>query len=372
MILVELVVGLAATTTAPRTAVCLVGQPRSLELTAVGLRAHLLDHLDADAFVIAHTESELEPTFEEIRDVRQRIGSRIVYMQMTAGPVNQSNWTDWAVHGHPLSQWSSRRECAHAITNIEAARGVSYKIKARVRMDMLLLAPVSTRLLAPMLKAVHGSCEDGRSGTALIPSGEDYGGLNDRMLFGDACAFAADSSILDFMTTLGGRHIREGWDVETAHQANLRNRGVAVLRTPMAGCLLDVDGSCKLRGELVHAAHHVPRLLETWPHLCGALMLRPSARDGERCNPRRHTFVGPDGELAPLIADAPMRSEDPGFCILERRCRAAAAARMLCLGDGALVEDGILIRATAPCNCMRTQVEPAISQHALHDHVRFA
>ena len=116
-----------------------------------------------------------------------------------------------------------------------------------------------------------------------------------------------------------------------------RGRGVAVLRAPMPACLLDVDGSCKLRGELVQAAKHVPHLLEVWPHLCGALMLQPSTRDAERCNSRRQAFVGPDGELAPLIADAPMRRVDPGFCTLERQCRAAVATRTLCLGDGAVV-----------------------------------
>ena len=53
-------------------------------------------------------------------------------------------------------------------------------------------------------------------------------------------------------------------------------------------------------------------VIEERPHLCGVLLV--SDRDGA-CNPAR-----------PAIQDEEMRSHDPGFCALERRCVTRSAA----------------------------------------------
>ena len=47
--------------TLPRVAVCLVGEPRSIGLTAGNLRTNLLDAWDADGFVASTTNARWRP-----------------------------------------------------------------------------------------------------------------------------------------------------------------------------------------------------------------------------------------------------------------------------------------------------------------------
>ena len=177
-------------------AVCLLGQPRSLTLTARSLRTNLLEHWAADAFVIAHTDFELEPTPEEVGNLRGLLGSRVVAVNLTAGvsesvAAQAAAWSEkWKVYGHPLAQWAGRQACHHEIVRHEKARGVSYSVYVRLRLDTLLLAPVPLLILHELRAASErgsaGGC-DVQRGVAVVPSGEDYGGVNDRVLFGDAC-----------------------------------------------------------------------------------------------------------------------------------------------------------------------------------------
>ena len=177
-------------------AVCLLGQPRSLTLTARSLRTNLLEHWAADAFVFAHTDFESEPTPEEVDKLRGLIGSRVVTVNLTAGvsesvAAQAAVWSEkWKVYGHPLAQWASRQACHHAVVRHEKARGAAYSVYVRLRLDTLFLAPVPLLFLRELRAAGEGGSAGGcdvQRGVALVPSGEDYGGVNDRLLFGDAC-----------------------------------------------------------------------------------------------------------------------------------------------------------------------------------------
>ena len=226
-----------------------------------------------------------------------------------------------------VAQYAARAGCYEQIVQHEARRQMKYKHYVRARFDMLLLQPVPLAFL----DRLQTDC------TAIVPDGEDYGGLNDRLLFGDGCAFAKDASIMEEMARLDGQHIVEGWNPERANAHNLASLGERLHRMPLAACLLTVEGACKLRGELVQSERLLPTLLNERPHLCGSLLV--AGNDKSTCDPARST-----------IQDDAMRVDDPGYCSLERRCVNTSVPAAICLPDGGVVEDGNLLVATTPCS----------------------
>ena len=238
-------------------AACLVGQPRSLSLTAEALRTNLLDHWDADAFVIPRVErlswdadilpqKDASKPFHHRTNVRQSDGFGALRLRELLGPrvvvVDESAWNGteahgwwerhvgWHVYGHPHEQWANREDCATTIHNHEERRGARYDVYLRVRLDALLLQPFPLTYLAQV--------RAGPNCSALIPAGEDYGGVNDRLLIADRCAFSTDASILSWITTVRERVIREHWHPEEAYAQHLTFHGLHVLRKPLASCLL--------------------------------------------------------------------------------------------------------------------------------------
>ena len=63
-------------------AVCVIGQPRSISLTARALNSNLLDHWDADAFVHAHRDDSWSGEPDKLRRL---LGPRVVDLSLVAG-----------------------------------------------------------------------------------------------------------------------------------------------------------------------------------------------------------------------------------------------------------------------------------------------
>ena len=206
------------------TAVCLMGGPRALALTAESIRIHLLDVWDADAFVLTHADEEQQA--REAASLRKQLGPRVVSLSFRRGlnvegsQARDSWWltskhaSAWKVHGHPVEQFAARLACISDVRRYEARLNSSawpplppYEFLIRLRMDVLLLQPVSLSYQSELRRT---PC------SVLVPAGEDYTGLNDRLLLGTACGFEADASIATFMASLGDRHLTEGWNPEVA------------------------------------------------------------------------------------------------------------------------------------------------------------
>ena len=66
----------APTVDAPRVAVCVVGQPRSAALTARTIRRHVLNVLDADAFLVSQLEDSLKQSKQSLA-IEQLLGPRV-------------------------------------------------------------------------------------------------------------------------------------------------------------------------------------------------------------------------------------------------------------------------------------------------------
>ena len=130
-----------------RTAVCLVGELRSIALTGPGLRRHLIDELQADAFVVGITHG---PAAKEDHDLLRALGPRLVHTalgpdaelidtdpllpSLLAAPNMRSmylnlannggnNWTSKIAH-----QWLNRKVCPRpqAVVGCGAQSPTSY------------------------------------------------------------------------------------------------------------------------------------------------------------------------------------------------------------------------------------------------------
>ena len=301
----------------PTTAVCLLGQPAAIDKTAVSLNTHLLNHWDADAFVFAHNANpEHQPSDHEVAMLRDRLGPRVVTLSFSRGATTDvmrsaSKWmtgwnaSEYAVshQAHPVHHWNVRKECFEAIQRHEFHRGVRYESFMRVNLDTMLFRPLPRDLIA----MTHRSkC------TAVVPKGDD---LNGRMLIANRCGFEADAHILQFMQTVGDQNVREEWSIEAANEKNLVAHGTKLLREPIAQCQLGADGACTPRAlhALAISADLMPALLREHRHLCGGLL---ATHRYAACDPKRKQL--PDGHE--LVQTDSARSEDPGFCVLQRRC----------------------------------------------------
>lgn len=309
------------------TAACLVGQQRSLELTATSLRRMLEAH-GMDGFVVlSTTNSAAQPPSRIGAWAGSLLGPRVV--RLLAGTddkiVNQTV-LDHARRSHayatmvlerrepgrwryPYSaQLAMRHRCYEMVAEHEAAVGRRYAWYVRTRLDVALFEPLPAAFLAPS-----------ESREAVVPEGEDYGapaGLNDRLISGPAAAFYADAHA---WMALGGPATAAVWVPETVQRSVMLAARVAVRRLPLAYCILDTGGACKYPGELYSIIHRVPAALERSPRLCGRLT---STSTPSTCG---HGI----GSVPPRL-DMPqtlqMERLDPGWCSLHFTCRAVARA----------------------------------------------
>ena len=103
------------------------------------------------------------------------------------------------------------------------------------------------------------------------------GGLNDRLLVADRCAWEADAAILEWMSnnnssidnTSGRALQQERFNSQQVHGAHVAFRGLTVLREPLPSCLLEYA---------LHAhrpAQHQPRMPFSTPSSLRPLPSRP-------------------------------------------------------------------------------------------------
>ena len=219
--------------TAATTAVCLVGEPRSIALTAQSLRQHLLESVDADAFVVAISHNASAEHLERDMKAMRGLGPRVrflrlgsaedlldahVLQQVANAPAHQRSYhvlqqvADAPAHQRSYlaahsawprrhaEQWLTRQACADIVHEVENKRGWPYSVYGRVRLD--------TQLFAPLGKALVDNVTQGRNNSAIVPVGNEFGAhpylsvngsdimhVTDKMLIGGRRAFDADASI---------------------------------------------------------------------------------------------------------------------------------------------------------------------------------
>ena len=378
VVLAVLVSAAEATMPPSELAVCLVGQLRSVGMTAPSLRAYLLDAWEADGFLIATTDDGTMPSAAE-RAAAASLGPRLIRSVLNAtdkvlnttllnaltdAPIHESN------HLHrldPDASWPRRmagqvlhnKACNDEVMAHEKARGLPYKIFARVRVDTYLFHPVPIGFRMAAASSAN---------VAVVPLGADYGsephpGLNDRMLVGGREAFTADAKLWHVMLQ-NTPAVSHKWVVESLLRDQLSRSGIRVVRQPLAFCLmLKETRGCKYPEELIRsldllegqetqivdAGRYYHALLDSLPTLCGPLGQQP-------CTPSRSTY--------PQTLE--MARRDPGFCNMAATCSWARQRAMKvppaafedessardthCLADGSVVEDGVRLPVTLPCD----------------------
>ena len=354
------------------TAVCIVGQLRTLDQTAASLRAFLLDELDAEGFVVLATTGDIMSSDERTavralgpRIVSSRVGPEhaILNLTLVAQLARARAHADYELEmREPATGWPRRlaaflvhlKTCYDDVRAREASRGVPYDVYVRARPDIQLFTPLPASFIAQLARPGFGNQDgfgssmamapagdrDARGAVAVLPAGEDYGGLNDRFFVGDGAAFAADAgrwhSLYDDRPP---PTLPSPWNCEKYFAAILRVSHVTVRRAPLSYCLVTESGACKYPGELSHALEALPTLLEEKAALCG---IRQASHS---CNP-----------LRPLPAEQSpdMVASDPGFCRLEARCRRARQdAPPVCLADDSVAVAGERLAATIRCEWPR-------------------
>lgn len=257
----------------PSLAVCLVGEPRSIALTAPTLRDHLLTRWRADAFVVAthggggKAGDEAEAAASSVR----MLGARVV-----RSLVNRTEWLldpelfakvsepklyeRYVVHvALPDDHWPqkiaaqllTRLACHDAVREHERRHGFRYEVYARLRLDTALLGPVPRALIGHGAGGIDSRLRGaaGRGGSwAVVPRGEDYGegegsALNDRMLCGDSAAFTADARVWESVLRRG--NASEPWTLETLTRQHMSASRVAIRRVLLPHCILSRSGGCR-------------------------------------------------------------------------------------------------------------------------------
>ena len=176
----------------------------------------------------------------------EQILDMALFDKVAAAPImGRAFYGDW--RRRLASQWLGRSACRDAVLKHEASRGAAYTTYARVRLDINFFAPLPSSFAAP-------AAEIGGGAWAMVPAGEDFGannsGINDRMLFGGAAAFAADAELWRSMLN-NDSFVPDGWISESVTKAQLAARGVKFSRAPLAYCILTTTGACKYPGELL-------------------------------------------------------------------------------------------------------------------------
>ena len=215
-----------------------VGELRSIGHTAPGLRSHLLDYLDADAFVVGITSDE--PTDQECLSIEE-LGPRVIQQQLGHAHLLLDQQLAAKVKTAPLmeqaylvqffakndtrrklwpprfaDQFLTRKACRDLVRKHEQAHNFTYDVYVRARLDMELLEDFPKSIVdhvgdrrneldlgpvridrAKRAEQLHTECSKNRAsdadedstdengetithpsvvrGIAAVPSGEDYG-----------------------------------------------------------------------------------------------------------------------------------------------------------------------------------------------------
>ena len=275
-------VPVAASSSVPKVAVCLVGELRSVDLTGPTLRTHLLDHWRADAFVSALASETTEPN-ERMRlegvfgprlkaielDLPSALLDEKLLRQTIAAPAQArtqhffDNGSRTDLSRKQSEQWLNRRRCRELVLAEEVRRGVPYEAYARVRLDTWLFMPMPLAMLQAVLKGDAAGAEAGfaraePSFRAVVPVGNDFGpcpscAASDKLLLGGAAAFAADANVHESMIDGALPVLHDVWLPEVLHKAHLTSRAVAVARLPLAFCILSTAGECRYPEELLRS-----------------------------------------------------------------------------------------------------------------------
>jgi hypothetical protein len=213
--------------------------------------------------------------------------------------------------------------CYRAVTQHEVSRGYRYDFYLRVRLDTFLFRAVPTAFQASLRRS---RC------TVMIPIGEDFKGVNDRMMIADHCGLKRDSHMMDFMSTvdditsmvyIGGKYHNVTWDAEMAQKALLERNATTVLREPILNCILRDSSHCSVSAwqSLSVSARLMPTLLQTHRWLCG-IHLRNASTD-EPCNEKRRKLVyfKHRRKLEQMFPYDANFTDDPGFCELQHACQ---------------------------------------------------
>ena len=325
-------------------AVCVVGQPRSAARTARTIRRHVLNVLDADAFLVSQLKDSLKQSKQSLA-IEQLLGPRVriavhgteqqlqpagLVSKLVQGAAAQHvKWTvadfgvKWAGLANNIRQRLNHVMCLSLMRHAEAADGIPYTLYARTRLDSMFFAPLPPSVLELALVP----------GAAVVPTGDAWGGgrgphwgrmgrrpgggprfgVCDRMLIGRWKAFAAD--VYGWLKPFkrSSSHLSgPTWCPETYQRAILEKANVTIFRVKLAYATVSVGGRARYGEHLSNALDICgPGLLRDYPAVCPCNASAPtSCAQGDaskRCI--RH------------IQTAAMRAADPGFCMLARLCK---------------------------------------------------
>ena len=337
----------------PDVAACIAGGLRTISLTALSIRHHLLDSgecraqcksahhtcqppllvfaVPADGFLVASTGNASMPLRKDM-DAIKLLGPRLVTALVgTEASILNVTLREQVAHA-PLqslytlnvrrreTDWGWRlagelmhvKTCYDTVRRHELRRSRKYTYFVRTRPDLQLFEPLPPRFF------------DLAEKDAAIPLGENFGGINDRFMVGRSHAFAADAQRWHGLLS-NTMQLRKEWSAELLFKYHLRASGVVVRRRALAYCIVGSGGGCRYPGELVLSLMRLPELLRGRIQLCSTLLRR-----GSECDPA----IFP-GQPPRWVQTPGMRELDPDFCLLRARClRLSAAARRARMASG--------------------------------------
>ena len=340
---------------APRVGVCVVGQPRSAALTAPMIRRHVLDVLDADAFLVSQLEDHSDifaartKGLNQSRSIERLLGPRVrnavhgtaqqlqsagLVSQLEQAPAlpllrlaslhpspphhistpyhpqggkeQQVRWVSRTGLANHMRQQLNHVVCLSLMRHAEAVDGTPYTVYARLRLDSMFFAPLPPSVLKLALVP----------GTAVVPAGDEWGGgrklgVCNRMLIGRLEAFAADVYGWEALKPNRTRSFLTGhaFVPEMYQRAILENANIAIVQVKIAYASFSVHGYCRYAEHLSITLEVVgPKLLREHPALCPCKAAAPTA-----CPQAPKQCID-------QIQTNPMKAVDPGFCNLARLC----------------------------------------------------
>mmetsp|Transcript_13901 Transcript_13901/g.19310 ORF Transcript_13901/g.19310 Transcript_13901/m.19310 type:complete len:561 (+) Transcript_13901:240-1922(+) len=322
-------------------AICLVGQIRSLKFTASNLRKYLLDHLEADAFVVASVSQNSNDLYQF--DFRRSLGPRVKVSLSLSDEnlyIDKENYIDLYTSAaydellytrNNLRNWAqafsaqlmNRHRCYQEILKFQEKTGVQYEVFGRFRLDIMLFEPIPLSWISLIRNSTPG--------TAVIPAGGDWGkqpatGIFDMIILGDLRALSADAYEWRYLTSDNERFHRT-WIAENLHREALEGNNISIIRRPLLFCTYLNEGKCKYMYQLYDSLKNLLRR-EKWEHVVTRAILPSCGNlgiDSYSCDPTEDIFAPDD-----------TKASDPGFCSLKSMCRRGYQdyLKSLALGGG--------------------------------------
>ena len=156
--------------------------------------------------------------------------------------------------------------------------------------------------------------------TAVVPGGDEWGGdparlgVCDRMTVGGAAAFAADSTIWETLQPGGNYLLNDAYTTENVMRKAFEHSGITIFKVLMAYCTVSAAGQCRYAEHLVNSLDILgPPLL----HRLGKVVC--PCKVSRACQ-RAVAATSRPVDCLNQIQTMSMRSRDPGFCNLVRKC----------------------------------------------------